>query len=110
MKLFDCTPWINKKNSLYKGKYKYIRNFQPFNVDGLYNYYRYKMLAYKEWYNLFNEGKLNKYQKQFFLTKQPEELYNLEKDPNEINNLAKKSNFKNELSELRSLLIKQIIL
>ena len=95
--------------SVRKGKYKYIRNFQPFNVDGLYNYYRYKMLAYKEWYNLFNEGKLNKYQKQFFLTKQPEELYNLEKDPNEINNLAKKSNFKNELSELRSLLIKQII-
>ena len=36
--------------SIRVGKYKYIRNYQPFNVDGLYNYYRYKMLAYKEWY------------------------------------------------------------
>ncbi|MFL2599785.1 MAG: sulfatase [Flavobacteriaceae bacterium] len=95
--------------SVRKGKYKYIRNFQPFNVDGLYNFYRYKMLAYKEWYNLFVEGKLNKYQAKFFLPKQPEELYDVKKDPHEINNLAKKTNFKNELIELRSQLKKQII-
>ena len=38
--------------SVRKGKFKYIRNYQPFNVDGLYNFYRYTMLAYKEWYNL----------------------------------------------------------
>ena len=95
--------------SVRKGKYKYIRNFQPFNVDGLYNFYRYKMLAYKEWYNLFIEGKLNKYQAKFFLPKQPEELYDVKKDPHEIDNLAKKTNFKNELIELRSQLKKQII-
>ena len=67
------------------------------------------MLAYKEWYNLFVEGKLNKYQAKFFLPKQPEELYDVKKDPHEINNLAKKTNFKNELIELRSQLKKQII-
>jgi arylsulfatase A-like enzyme len=33
------------------GKYKYIRNYQPFNKDGLFNFYRYKMLAYQEWRN-----------------------------------------------------------
>ena len=95
--------------SVRKGKYKYIRNFQPFNIDGLHNFYRYKMLAYKEWYNLFIEGKLNKYQAKFFLPKQPEELYDVKKDPHEIDNLAKKTNFKNELIELRSQLKKQII-
>ena len=42
-----------------------MRNYQPFNVDGLYNFYRYKMLAYKEWYKLFSEGKLNEVQSQF---------------------------------------------
>ena len=31
------------------GKYKYIRNYQPFNVDALFNFYRYKMLAFQEW-------------------------------------------------------------
>ena len=54
--------------SLRKGKYKYMRNYQPFNVDGLYNFYRYKMLAYKEWYTLFQDGKLNDIQSQFFKT------------------------------------------
>jgi arylsulfatase A-like enzyme len=33
--------------SFRKGKYKYIRNYQPFNVDALFNFYRYKMLDYK---------------------------------------------------------------
>ena len=33
--------------SIRSGKYKYIRNYQPFNIDGLYNFYRYKMLAYQ---------------------------------------------------------------
>ena len=69
------------------GKYKYIRNYQPFNVDGLYNFYRYKMLAYKEWYKLFQDGKLNEVQGQFFKPRAPEALYNFEEDPHEIKNL-----------------------
>ena len=74
--------------SLRKGKYKYMRNYQPFNVDGLYNFYRYKMLAYKEWYTLFQDGKLNDIQSQFFKPKSPESLYNIEEDPHETTNLA----------------------
>ena len=58
--------------SVRKGKFKYMRNYQPFNVDGLYNFYRYKMLAYKEWYKLFSEGKLNEVQSQFFKARKPE--------------------------------------
>ena len=74
--------------SIRKGKYKYMRNYQPFNVDGLYNFYRYKMLAYKEWYTLFQDGKLNDIQSQFFKPKSPESLYNIEEDPHETTNLA----------------------
>ena len=83
------------------GKYKYIRNYQPFNVDGLYNYYRYKMLAYKEWYKLFQDGKLNEVQGQFFKPRAPEALYNIDEDPHEIKNLAKDKNYIEILLDLR---------
>ena len=83
------------------GKYKYIRNYQPFNVDGLYNFYRYKMLAYKEWYKLFQNGKLNEVQSQFFKPRAPEALYNIDEDPHEIKNLAKDKNYIEILLDLR---------
>lgn len=95
--------------SIRKGKFKYIRNFQPFNVDGLYNFYRYKMLAYKEWYNMFHEGKLNNIQSQFFKTKLPEALYNIEDDPYETKNLANQVNYFNILSNLRNELTDHLI-
>ena len=84
------------------GKYKYIRNYQPFNVDGLYNFYRYKMLAYKEWYKLFQDGKLNDVQSQFFKPRAPEALYNIDEDPHEIKNLAKDKNYIEILLDLRT--------
>ena len=84
------------------GKYKYIRNYQPFNVDGLYNFYRYKMLAYKEWYKLFQDGKLNEIQSQFFKPRAPEALYNIDEDPHEIKNLAKDKNYIEILLDLRT--------
>lgn len=46
------------------------------------------MLAYKEWYTLFQDGKLNDIQSQFFKPKSPESLYNIEEDPHETKNLA----------------------
>ena len=87
--------------SVRKGEFKYIRNYQPFNVDGLYNFYRYKMLAYKEWYKLYNDGKLNDIQSQFFEPKKPEALYNIIDDPFETKNLAKEKNHKEQLLDMR---------
>jgi len=72
-----------------KGKYKYIRNYQPFNFDGLQNNYRYIMLAFEEWRQLYKADKLNAAQKEFFEAKPAEALYDIEKDPHEVNNLAK---------------------
>ncbi|MDG2279817.1 MAG: sulfatase, partial [Flavicella sp.] len=71
-----------------KGNFKYTRNYQPFNFNGLMNNYRYKQLGYQQWSNFYNAGKLNDIQAQFYEPKQVEELYDVEKDPFETNNLA----------------------
>ncbi|MCB9082024.1 MAG: sulfatase-like hydrolase/transferase [Lewinellaceae bacterium] len=87
--------------SLRKGRYKYIRNFQPFNVDGLYNFYRYKMLLYQEWWDMFRAGELNVVQAQFFQQRPAEQLFDLEKDPHEINNLADNFAYQRVLADIR---------
>ncbi|TMM53407.1 sulfatase [Maribacter algarum] len=94
--------------SIRKGKYKYIRNYQPFNADGLFNFYRYKMLAYKEWQQLFDDGKLNEAQEQFFKARSPETLYDIENDPHEVHNLAAEPSHQSTLLELRSNLRHQV--
>ena len=94
--------------SLRKGKYKYIRNYQPFNIDALFNFYRYKMLAYKEWQEFFEDGKLSKEQEQFFRARSPEALYDIEKDPHELHNLATDRSYESTLKELRSNLQYQV--
>ncbi len=84
-----------------KGRFKYIRNFQPFNVDGLMNNYRYKQLAYQEWLSLFRTSKLSEEQTLFFKPRLPEALYDLERDPYEIHNLATSGEMKAVLDEMR---------
>lgn len=81
--------------------YKYIRNYQPFNFDGLWNDYRYKQTGYREWFDMFKKGELNEAQSLFFETKAPEALYDLENDPFEINNLAANSKYEETLLKMR---------
>jgi uncharacterized sulfatase len=74
--------------TLRKGRYSYVRCYQPYLPDGLQNNYRYKMLAYTEWRDLFNAGKLSGPQLQFFQPKPAEALYDIETDPHQVKNLA----------------------
>ena len=90
------------------GKFKYIRNYQPFNMDALFNFYRYKMLAYKEWLSLYRNGKLNDIQSQFFQPKTPEALYNINLDPHEVNDLSKSEDHKEILLQMRGRLQERI--
>ncbi len=90
------------------GKYKYIRNYQPFNIDALYNFYRYKMMAYREWAQLYDRDELNASQKQFFEPRAPEALYNVEDDPYELQNLASDLDHFALLKELRVSLDRQL--
>ena len=87
--------------TLRKGRFKYMRNYQPFNFDGLQNDYRYKMLAYTEWRELYRAGKLNAVQSQFFEGRAPEALYDLEADPHETKNLAADPAYSRVLADLR---------
>ncbi len=94
--------------SIRKGKYQYIRNYQPYLPDGLQNNYRYKMLAYKEWRELFRAGKLSGPQLQFFQRKPAEALFDVETDPHEVNNLAGDPQYADVLAELRTRLTETV--
>ncbi len=86
---------------LRKGKYKYIRSYQPYLPDGLSNNYRFEMLAYKEWVELYKTSQLNATSSAFFKPKSPELLFDVSNDPHEITNLANNPEFKNVLLEMR---------
>ncbi len=87
--------------ALRKGKYKYIRNYQPFNYDGLQNDYRYRQMAFEQWREMYKNGKLNKAQAAFFETRQPEQLFDVEEDPYETINLASDKQYAEVLKTLR---------
>jgi hypothetical protein len=73
---------------LRQGNFTYWRSYQPFNFDGLFNEYRYKQPAFREWRAWAEAGKLNKVKRQFYDARPPEMLFDLSKDPHEVNNLA----------------------
>jgi arylsulfatase A-like enzyme len=94
--------------TLRKGDLKYMRSYQPFNFDGLQNDYRYKMLAYEEWRDLYEAGKLNEVQSQFFESRPAESLYDLESDPEETKNLAGDPEYADTLAEMRKRLADRV--
>jgi arylsulfatase A-like enzyme len=93
---------------LRKGKYSYWRSYQPFNFDGLHNFYRYKQPAFREWRDLAKAGKLNPAQSAFYEARPPEQLFDLEKDPHEINNLAADPAYSDVLLEVRHTLQEKV--
>ena len=93
---------------LRKGRYTYWRNYQPFNVDGLHNFYRYKQPAFVEWRDLALAGKLNDAQTAFFKPRPAEQLFDIEKDPHEIHNLAADPQYAHVLVDMRRSLQKKV--
>ncbi|MHB8864970.1 MAG: sulfatase family protein [Pirellulaceae bacterium] len=85
-----------------QGRYEYVRSYQPFNVDALQNNYRYQMLAYAQWRELYKSDQLNATQRQFFERRTPEALFDLEVDPHELNNLAGDPQYAKVLARLRA--------
>jgi len=98
----DLVRWLRK------GRYSYQRNYQPFNIDGLYNEYRYRQPAYVEWRELFRQGRLDERQAAFFRPRPAECLYDLESDPHETRNLAGDPAHAAALAELRGLLQRRL--
>ncbi len=87
--------------SLRRGKFQYIRNFQPYLPDGLNNNYRYKMLAYSQWRDLWKAGKLTGFANQFFQPRAIEQLFDCEADPHQVQNLAGDPKYAKVLLKLR---------
>ncbi|MFR9584436.1 MAG: sulfatase-like hydrolase/transferase, partial [Rikenellaceae bacterium] len=73
---------------LYRGKYRYARNYTPYHPQGLYTFYRYRSLAFQEWNKLYDEGKLSGKPAAFYEPQGAAELYDLASDPEELVNLA----------------------
>ncbi len=87
--------------TLRKGKWEYIRNYHGFYPDGLQNNYRYRMLAFAEWRELYKSGKLNAVQRQFFEPRPAEQLFDLSEDPHEVNDLSKNPEHHEVLLDMR---------
>ena len=94
--------------TLRKGRFEYVRNYQPFNFDGLQNNYRYRMLAFAEWRQLFQAGKLNPIQRQFFEARPAEMLFDIETDPHETRNLAGDPQYSTVLKDMRDRLSQRV--
>ncbi|MCB0632912.1 MAG: DUF1593 domain-containing protein, partial [Lewinella sp.] len=92
-----------------QGRYKYIRYYEPFHSDGLYNFYRYRQLAYQDWKQRYLAGTLNNVQSHFFEPHPVEALYDVEADPYETQNLATEAAMQPVLLQLRNLLHDQVI-
>lgn len=95
--------------SIRKGRFQYIRNYQPYLPDGLNNNYRYKALAYQEWRQLFEAGKLDDVTRQFFEPKSVEMLFDCEADPHQVHNLAADPAHHSKLLELRARLQERML-
>ncbi|MCA9263453.1 MAG: sulfatase-like hydrolase/transferase, partial [Planctomycetales bacterium] len=94
--------------TLRHGNYEYVRSYQPFNFDGLQNNYRYRMLAYREWRELAQQGQLTSTQHQFFEPRPAEALFDLERDPHEVNNLAADPHYTDIVKRLREELTQRV--
>ena len=82
-------------------RYKYLRNY---NLDKAYYLplpYREQMPIMRELLQLNEQGKLNRFQAQWFREQKPlEELFDTEIDPYELENLAQDPAYSNKLKEL----------
>ena len=94
--------------SLRVGKYHYIRNYTGYYPDGLQNNYRYKMLAFEEWRQLWRQGKLSDIQSQFFRRRPVEQLFDVEDDPHEVKDLSSDPKHAAKLRELRAKLTARV--
>src|SRR5690606_5131788 len=65
------------------------------------NNYRYNMLLYRQWREMYEAGELSPLQSEFFEPRASEALYDIEADPHETKNLAGDPQYQEMLLALR---------
>lgn len=101
--MYEMTRTVRKMD------FKYVRNFMPWQAEGLYCSYRYKQAAFRQWREMYRKGELNPLQASFWEPMEPEELYNLASDPYETVNLAKDPRYAPIMKKMRSLLREKML-
>lgn len=82
-------------------KFRYIRNYMPHKIYGVYSEYLMQARSLQSWYNEFLQGRTNEVQSRFWQAKPAEELYDISADPDNVNNLAGKSEYRKVLEQMR---------
>lgn len=91
--------------TLHKGRFHYIRAYEPYYPPGMFTDYRYKQAGLPEWRALFRAGKLaGKPQERFFLPRPAEQLYDVAADRHESRDLAGLPEYRGVLLEMRAAL------
>jgi len=88
--------------SVTDGRYVYLRQYMPHKVYGQYIAYMFQTPTTRKWKELFDAGKLDAAQSQFWSRKPAEELYDLQSDPDEVHNLAGSTEHQAVLQKLRT--------
>ena len=98
------------QRSVTDGRYVYLRNYMPHLPAGQHVEYQFQTKTTAVWKKLFDAGKLNEAQSQFWKApREPEELYDLQNDPDEVKNLARSKQHQEIYRRLRVAQFKHVL-
>jgi arylsulfatase A-like enzyme len=90
-------------------RYSYIRNYMPQRVQGQFLEYMFQTPTTRVWKAAFDSGQCDQAQRQFWLPKASEELYDLENDPYQIHNLVGSAEHQDTLQRFRGTLRQHLL-
>lgn len=97
------------QRSVTDGRYVYLRNYMPHLPAGQHLQYQMETRTTKVWKEMFDAGKLNDAQSQFWKApRMIDEFYDLQTDPDEVENLVVPFNLRPELDKLRKAALIQV--